>query len=176
MRAVIRTFRMRGVLLALAAVPMPAWAEPANTLPELWRALGACTRVKNVPAAALGSEVTVLFSLKRDGSLQGQPRITHSHLIGGPDEQQAFVSAALSGIATCFPVPVTSGLGGAIAGRLFRLRILSWRPERAIQTTAPYKNPLPLYVLKASSAVLLLQLIPTAVGSDSFLNAGLVLE
>ena len=100
MRAVIRTFRMRGVLLALAAVPMPAWAEPANTLPELWRALGACTRVKNVPAAALGSEVTVLFSLKRDGSLQGQPRITHSHLIGGPDEQQAFVSAALSGIAT----------------------------------------------------------------------------
>ena len=119
------------LLLVLAAVPTTSWAEPANTLPELWRALVACSRVSGVPAAAAGSEVTVLFSLKRDGSLNGQPRITHSHLIGEPDDQRAFVSAALSGIAHCLPVPITPGLGGAMAGRPLRLRIIRQRPERA---------------------------------------------
>jgi hypothetical protein len=126
----MRIARASSLLLALAAVPTPAQAEPADTLPELWRALGACSRVSGVPAAAAGSEVTVLFSLKRDGGLLGQPRITHSHLTGGPDDQRAFVSAALSGIARCLPVPITPGLGGAIAGRPFRLRIIGQRPER----------------------------------------------
>lgn len=105
--------------------------RPAASLAELWQVLSSCAQITGVPAGAAGSEVTVLFSLKRDGSLLGQPRITHSRLTGGPDEQRAFVSAALSGIASCLPVPVTPGLGGAIAGRPFRLRIMSRRPERA---------------------------------------------
>jgi hypothetical protein len=128
MRAVIRTGKPTGGLLALAIISTSACAEPANTLPELWRALGSCTRVRNVPAAASGSEVTVLFSLKRDGSLNGQPRVTHSHLTGGPDDQRAFVAAALSEIARCLPVSITSGLGGAIAGRPFRLRLIGRPP------------------------------------------------
>lgn len=105
--------------------------RPAASLAELWQVLSACAQVKGVPAGAVGSEVTVLFSLKRDGSLLGQPRITHSRLTGALDEQRAFVSAALSRIASCLPVPLTPGLGGAIAGRPFRLRIMSRRPERA---------------------------------------------
>lgn len=115
----------------VAAAGLVDRSKPAASLADLWRVLGACAQIAGAPSAAAGSEVTVLFSLKQDGSLLGQPRITHSHLTGGPDDQRAFVSAALSGIAGCLPLPVTPGLGGAIAGRPFRLRIISRRPESA---------------------------------------------
>ncbi|WP_243967572.1 hypothetical protein [Methylobacterium sp. J-072] len=131
---------LRGALIALAVgaasaiISLPPLAavagplersKPAASLAELWQVLGGCAQITAAPAAAAWSEVTVLLSLKRDGSLLGQPRITHSRLTGGPDEQRAFVSAALSGIAGCLPVSVTPGLGGAIAGRPFRLRIIN---------------------------------------------------
>ena len=118
-------------LLPAVAAGAADRSKAAASLSELWQALNACAEITGLPTAAAGSEVTVLFSLKRDGSLLGQPRITHSRLTGGPDEQRAFVSAALSGIAGCLPMPVTPGLGGAIAGRPFRLRVISRRPERA---------------------------------------------
>ncbi|MCJ2140044.1 hypothetical protein MKL20_08420 [Methylobacterium sp. E-066] len=113
------------------AIAGPIERRPAASLSELWQMLSACAQITGLPAGAAGSEVTVLFSLKRDGSLLGQPRITYSHLTGGPDEQRAFVAAALSGIASCLPAAVTPGLGSAITGRPFRLRVISRRPERA---------------------------------------------
>lgn len=118
-------------LLPATAAGLVDRSKLATSLAELWQVLSACAQVSGVPAGATGSEVTVLFSLKRDGSLLGQPRITHSRLTGAPVEQRVFVAAALSGIAGCLPAPVTPGLGGAIAGRPFRLRIMSRRPERA---------------------------------------------
>lgn len=123
--------RMSGLLLVLALTSTPAEAEPANTLSELWRALGACTVVRDAPAAAAGSEVTVLFSLKRDGSLLGKPQITHSRLLGDAAAQQAFMAGALTAVARCLPLPVTDGLGGAIAGRPFRLRLVGPPSGRA---------------------------------------------
>jgi len=122
--------RTSGLLLVLAVVPAPVRAEPANTLSEPWRALGACARITGAPAAAAGSEVTVLFSLKRDGSLQGQPRITHSHLVGDAVTQRAFIAGALTAVARCLPVTMTDGPGGAIAGRPLRLQLTSRPPER----------------------------------------------
>ena len=102
-----------------------AHAQPANSLHDLWQAIGACARRAQVAPEAAGSEVTVLFTLRRDGSLQGKPRITYSRLIGDKIDQQAFVAASLSAIASCFPLPMTDGLGGAIAGRPFRFRFVS---------------------------------------------------
>ena len=43
---------------------------PANTLADLWRELNACVKT---PAAGAGSEVTIVFTLRRDGSLLGKP-------------------------------------------------------------------------------------------------------
>lgn len=73
----------------------------------------------------------MLFSLKRDGSLQGQPQITHSYLRRDTATQRAFVAGALAAVASCMPVAITDGLGGAIAGRPLRLRLTSHVPERA---------------------------------------------
>ena len=118
---------MLALPMLLAAVG--ARAEPASTLNEMWQLLGACAQSVGGPAASAGSEVTVLFSIKRDGSLQGQPRITHSKLMGDDGAQKEFLSAALSSIARCFPLSITDGLGGAVAGRPLRLRVMN-RPRQ----------------------------------------------
>ncbi|MGH1570267.1 hypothetical protein ACRAWG_05875 [Methylobacterium sp. P31] len=117
--------RPAALALALTLAGPVAHAQPANSLHDLWQALGACARRAQVAPEAAGSEITVLFTLKRDGSLQGKPRITYSRLIGDKIDRQAFVAASLSAIASCFPLPMTDGLGGAVAGRPIRFRLIS---------------------------------------------------
>ncbi|MFG4693398.1 hypothetical protein ACF0BX_19900 [Acinetobacter baumannii] len=110
---------------ALMLAGSPALAEPANSLTGLWAALGTCTQHARVAPEAAGSEVTVLFTLRRDGTLQGKPRITYARLVGDRDQQQAFLAATLAAIAGCFPIAITDGLGGAVAGRPIRFRMIS---------------------------------------------------
>ncbi|KAA2243956.1 hypothetical protein [Salinarimonas soli] len=102
----------------LAATPVQA-ERTVGTLRDLGPALTACWRA---PPETDGSEVTVRFSLKRDGSLLGQPRITYSKLVGDSGRQRAFVSAALGALAECLPVRLSESLGGTIAGRPLTIR------------------------------------------------------
>ncbi|MFK5600182.1 hypothetical protein ACFZ8E_24765 [Methylobacterium sp. HMF5984] len=121
---------MRSVILALSLLlaATNARAEPTSTLNGMWQLLGSCTQSVGGPAASVGSEVTLLFSIKRDGSLQGKPRITHSKLVGDEQAQKAFLSEVLASVARCFPLPITDGLGGAVAGRPLRIRVMN-RPK-----------------------------------------------
>lgn len=124
---------MRSLALAAlltVAAASSAQAEPASTLAGLWQRLGACSQAVGGSAESAGSDVTVLFSIKRDGSLQGQPRITHATLRGDDGAQKAFLAEVLRGIASCFPLAITDGLGGAVAGRPLRLRVMNRARER----------------------------------------------
>jgi hypothetical protein len=114
-------------LAFFAASSIEARSAPANTLPELWRELSACVKA---PSDSAGSELTIVFALKRDGSLFGKPRITHSHLLGDADAQNAFVANAIGALSKCLPLSLTDDLGGAIAGRPLSIRIA----RRAKQT------------------------------------------
>ncbi len=104
----------------LVASTTQAVSAPANTLSELWRSLSSCIRA---PTESVGSDLTIVFALKRDGSLLGQPKITHSHLLGDAAAQAAFVADAIEALAKCLPVNITDALGGAIAGRPLSIRI-----------------------------------------------------
>ena len=118
----------RSAMIALAFLlvsSIEAYGAPANTLRELWSELSACI---TAPSGNAGSDLTIIFAPKRDGSLLGKPRIAHSHLIGDPDAQRRFVEAAIIAVAKCLPVIITSELGGAIAGRPLSIRIVS-RPR-----------------------------------------------
>jgi hypothetical protein len=118
-------------LLFAVVFPFAANSEPASSLPVFWQGLRACSTrgISRLPEAA-GSELTVMFAIKSDGSLQGQPRITHSRLVGDRSTQQGFVADALGALGKCFPLPITAGMGGAIAGRPIRLRIVNRPRER----------------------------------------------
>ena len=107
-------------LAILIAGVTQAASAPANSLSDLWRSLSACIQA---PRESVGSELTIVFALKRDGSLLGRPRITHSHLVGDADAQKAFVADAIEAVAKCLPVDISDALGGAIAGRPLSIRI-----------------------------------------------------
>jgi hypothetical protein len=115
-----RSFQILIALALLIATPVKAQGVAANTLPDLWRGLKLCM---GAPGDNAGSELTIVFSLKRDGSLLGTPRITHSRLMGEAAAQRDFVAAAIGALEKCLPVKITDQLGGAIAGRLFAIRI-----------------------------------------------------
>jgi hypothetical protein len=103
---------------------------PANTLMDMRRQFGDCMAGKSLGPA--GSQLTIMFMMKRDGSIFGKPRITYSHLEGDEEARQRFIDNAERAISDCVPFKVTPALGGAIAGRLFSVTLGGPKPERAI--------------------------------------------
>ncbi len=110
-----------GAMSAAALQAASARAEPIDTLKQLGPALAACWRP---PAHSTGSQVTLAFSLSRTGALIGAPRITYAKLLGDGGAQRVFVAAALRALSACLPVSLSSGLGGAVAGRPLTIRFI----------------------------------------------------
>jgi hypothetical protein len=112
-------------LAFLLLVSSESKSAPANTLRELYAALGGCVKATG---GLPGSEITVVFSIKRDGSLLGRPRISHSKLLGDSSAQRDFVRNVLAAIDRCLPISITEGLGSAVAGRPMFFRVVSHQP------------------------------------------------
>jgi hypothetical protein len=113
-------------ILALAGAVLADEAAPANTLMDMRAAVGAC--LSHTPIAA-GSRVTIMFMMKRDGSIFGRPRISYAHLEGDADARRRFVEQAERAVDSCLPLKVTPALGAAIAGRMFTITLGRERPE-----------------------------------------------
>ena len=105
-------------------------AAPANTLMELRRQFGGCLATK--PLGPAGSQVTITFMMKRDGSIFGKPRITFSHLEGDADARRGFIDDAERAVEACVPLRITPALGEAIAGRRFFITLGRPKPEQRI--------------------------------------------
>ena len=126
--ACLRDRAAAAAALCLALSPAAVQAEPANTLHDMWDRLQTClSAAHGSDELANGSEITILFTLRRDGSQLGRPRITHSDLRGDLDDQKKFVANVVSAIDGCLPLDITPGLGGAIAGRPIALRVIKGR-------------------------------------------------
>lgn len=94
--------------------------RPAATLAELYPVLAACWQTPSEPG---NGQVTVRFSLRRDGSVIGMARIAYA--AGETARVRAGLSrAALDAIRLCTPADITPGLGRAIAGRPVALRFV----------------------------------------------------
>jgi hypothetical protein len=97
-------------------------------LQDLSKRLQTClAQEKTTDELANGSEITILFALRRNGTMMGRPRITHSDLRGDLDDQKRFVGAVIAALDQCLPLDITPGLGGAIAGRPVAVRIIKGR-------------------------------------------------
>jgi hypothetical protein len=129
---VVRSFRGAGrsALCVLAAVgcalmvPQPsarASDAPANTLLELFGKLNHCLMT---PKGIIGSELTIVFSLRRDGALLGKPKITFAKLPEDVSDQRKFAEGVETAFDKCLPVAITDGLGGAIAGQPLSMRFV----------------------------------------------------
>jgi hypothetical protein len=117
MRSVIFGFAAIGLM----AVGAPAWAQAKgapqtpDNIQELFQFLYQCARV---PPGVEGSELTLRFSLTHYGALRGKPMITYSKLVGSPEDQRLFVSAALDALEKCTPVPMTEHFGKVAAQKM----------------------------------------------------------
>ena len=97
---------------------------------DMRRQFAAC--MSGTAIGPAGSRVTIVFMMKRDGSVFGKPRISYSHLEGDEEARQRFVAEAERAVDACLPFKVTPALGGAIAGRMFSITLGAPKPERRI--------------------------------------------
>jgi hypothetical protein len=117
---------MAAAVLALTIAPSSAQGpgsssdlntEPLNTLQELFDALGACWQPPPLEQARAGTEITVRFSLTREGTLVGEPRVTYSTRTLPAEMRAAYQRSAFDALRRCTPLRLSRGLGGAVAGR-----------------------------------------------------------
>jgi len=117
------------VLGVLIAASPAAAAEPANTLPQLYKSLSQCLTAHGL-ALHSGSTITLRFSLKRDGSLNGKPRIAYSKLPDNEDDRKQDADSIASTFDACVPLAITTALGGAIAGQPLNVTLSARRPDQ----------------------------------------------
>jgi hypothetical protein len=92
------------------------------TLAAMSARLKQCWQPPVLPRGNPGMEITVQFAFKRDGNLLGHPRITYETREATDDERIIYRTAVMQALQRCVPMPFTSGMGSAIAGRPLTIR------------------------------------------------------
>jgi hypothetical protein len=72
---------------------------------------------------------TVRFSLRRDGTIFGQPRVTWETRRTDPDLRERFTASVIDAIRNCAPVRLSPRFGASIAGRPFTIRFHGRAPS-----------------------------------------------
>ena len=121
----------------LAAVMLPASSHadpgapkgPLNTMADIRQALRGCWQWPPASAARSSMELTVRLSFKRNGEIFGA-HITYQTASVSDEERAIYHSALLAALSRCSPLPLSAGLGEAIAGRPFTFHIHDTRQQR----------------------------------------------
>jgi hypothetical protein len=109
------------------AVPPDRPAGDLDTIRDVFAVLRACW-VPPAPAESReGAQLTVRLSFKRDGELFGQPTVTYASPDLSSDLRRHYLDAVSAMLARCTPLAWTRGLGGALAGRPFAIRVVDDR-------------------------------------------------
>jgi hypothetical protein len=114
------------LVLAVQVLPVPAAAEPVDSVKQLVERLQQCWQP---PARSQGRavDITVLVSFTRDGAILGRPRVTYQTEGVSDNDRLAYRIAAMETLQRCTPLPFSQGLGGAVAGRPFAIRFWTRR-------------------------------------------------
>jgi hypothetical protein len=102
-------------------------AGDLDTIGDVFAALRACWVPPEPAASREGAQLTVRLSFKRDGELFGQPTVTYASPDLSSDLRQHYLDAVSAMLARCTPLTWSRGLGGALAGRPFAIRVVDDR-------------------------------------------------
>jgi hypothetical protein len=102
-----------------------------DTIGDLFAALRSCWTPPAADAAREGMEMSVRFSIKRDGGLIAPPRLTYATPDAPAQTRETYRHTIDDALAHCAPLPLTKGLGGAVAGRPIMIRYVD---NRALDT------------------------------------------
>lgn len=123
----------RGPVSSVSPVTGVFEGQEVDRLAELGPALRRCWTPPPM-AANEGAIASVRFSLRRDGTLFGQPRVTWESKGGDPALRERFVQSVVAAVHSCTPMRLSAGFGASIAGRPFVIRFHGRAPstERSI--------------------------------------------
>ncbi len=106
--------------------PQPQAPTPAhtrrmpqlNTLRDVGLALEICWEANEPPLARArpGMNVTVMLTFTRSGQILGEPRFTYITPEASPETKALYQRAVVAAIDSCTPLPISPGLGNALAG------------------------------------------------------------
>jgi hypothetical protein len=105
-------------------------SRPINTLQDLSAALAACWNPPPIDRERQPLDLTFQVSFKRSGELFGKPRVVNFARAVTDDERQRYYLAVAEAIDRCSPMPFTDQMGGAVAGRTFRINFIDARNRR----------------------------------------------
>jgi hypothetical protein len=100
-----------------------------NTLSAMFEALRGCWVPPPAAESRPGMQMSVRLSFKRNGELMGEPRVTFVTPGTSPEIRDAYHQAITAALERCTPLPFTTGLGGAIAGRPIAIRFIDNREQ-----------------------------------------------
>jgi hypothetical protein len=98
-----------------------------DTIGDLFAALRSCWSPPPSDIARPGMQMSVRFSFKRSGEIIATPRVTYATAGASADTRAAYLKAINASLAGCTPLKLTSGLGGALAGRPIAIRYVDNR-------------------------------------------------
>lgn len=87
---------------------------------DVGQALGACWRP---PDDLSWSIVTLRLSFRRDGAVNGEPRIPYTQA-GSAQQKSDLAHSLLGALKRCTPLPFSPSLGSAIAGEIFAISFI----------------------------------------------------
>ena len=111
-----------GVVGSLSPATRPLAGPEIDRLDEIAPALRRCWSPPALTGADTGVMATVRFSLRRDGSLFGQPRLSWSTKRTDAALRERFGRSIIEAVQSCTPLRLSPGLGASIAGRPFSIR------------------------------------------------------
>ena len=117
----------------------PKYVKPGHdldTIGDLFAALRACWMPPSENKAQAGMQMSVKFSFNRDGGMIGPPQVTYFTPGTSGQTRDVYLGAINTSLGNCAPLPLSKGLGGAIAGRPIMIRYVD---NRAL--TNPPLNP-----------------------------------
>jgi hypothetical protein len=121
---------------ALLALPVPATAEPLDSIKDVVERLHQCWQPPP-RSQAKPVDITVLVSFNRDGAILGRPRVTYETEGASDNDRLAYRIAAMEALQRCTPLPFSEGLGGAVAGRPFAIRFWTRKtPPKPVERKA----------------------------------------
>jgi hypothetical protein len=100
-----------------------------NTLSAMFEALRGCWVPPPAAESRPGMQMSVRLSFKRNGEIIGEPRVTYTTPGTPPEVRDAYHHAITAALERCTPLPFTTGLGGAIAGRPIAIRFVDNREQ-----------------------------------------------
>jgi hypothetical protein len=133
--------RAQGTLLLIeirATNPQPVRPTgPVNDLQEFMAAWAGCWGPPPVDRSRPPLDLTFQVSFKRTGALFGKPRAISFAREVTPEERQRYYQAVAEAVERCSQMPFTDQMGGAVAGRPFRVSFLDRRDSRKAETRWP---------------------------------------